>query len=105
MLTGFAFLGRLSDDHIQEQVQRHGLTELAPIHCGACAVIYRLFARPSKPRDEDDAKSDVSDVKDLTQRAESIIYRDCPSNTPEGQPKRAPHTSRYEFLESGKIAT
>lgn len=102
MLTGFAFLGRLSDDHIQEQVKRHSLTELAPVKCGACDGVYRLFARPSTPRDEDDAKSDV---KDLTQRAESIIYRDCPSNTPEGQPSRAPHTSRYEFLESGKIAT
>jgi len=101
MLAGIAFLNRNSDAHIAEQVRRYHLSELPSVRCGGCDTIYRLFARPSNPRDEEDAKSDI---RDLTQRADSIIYHDCPSNISEGQPRKQGHISQYEFLESGQVA-
>ena len=92
MLAGFAFLNRNSDSYIAEYVQRFQLSELAPVSCVSCEAVYRLFAKPSNPRDEEDAKSDI---RDLTQRAESIIHREC---------KGRCRISRYEFFESGKVA-
>jgi hypothetical protein len=101
VLTGFAFLDRLTAEYIAEQVQKHELVELEDIRCDSCYAAYRLFAKSSQPSGDEDGQSDV---KDLTQRAQSFIYRDCPLNVPKGQPRKPGHLSQYEFLDDGGTA-
>lgn len=101
MLPGIAYHASTSDDFIREQQLRYNLVELEAVCCDDCGAVYRVFVRDGKLSSRREAQLDI---RDLRERAQRTVNLDCPKATPTGQPLRAAHRGKYEFLENGKIA-